>query len=286
MHSSSYVVLKNLLQQDSSLLQAADNFLSEKSQNALKNAPLIKTAITADQFDMTHLLEEVHYSWLLPLFQKISKPELPFFLAALKKKLTSKIKKNLKQETQLSVLSPLATEYLQKTLVTSLLENYKALLPKECLPDSPLMPLLNLNKKELIELINSLALFDLAKEYFKIINKETVKKLDAFLSKKEILFLKGKRNYQDALALPPLNLDKFTGNALALKALLHKRGLMRLAKALTMHYFDFIWYIAHTLDIGRGQVLLELTKKKESQKIANVCQSNILELLPFITREA
>ena len=286
MHSSSYVVLKNLLQQDTALLQEADNFLSKKSQSALKNAPLVKTAFKAEQFDMTNLLEEVHYSWLLPIFQKISKQELPFFLAALKKKITLKIKKNLKEENHLPILSPLAAEYLKRTLVSNLLENYKALLPKEYLPDSSLTPLLNLNKKELIELINSLALFDLAKEYFKIINKETLEKLDAFLSKKEKLFLKGKRHYQDGLALKPLNLDKFTGNALALKALLHKRGLMRLSKALTLHYFDFIWHLAHTLDIGRGQVLLELTKQKESQKIANVCQNNILELLPFIKREA
>ena len=286
MHSSSYVVLKNLLEQDTALLTSADNFLSEKSRAALKNAPSINTVIKPNQFELTNLLEEVHYSWLLPIFQKLKTEDLPFYLATFKTKLTLKLKKNLKNDIPLPSLSPLASDYLRSNLLANLLENYKALLPKECLPNSSLTPLLHLNKKELIMLINSLSLFDLAKEYFKIIDKETIKKLDGFLSDSEKLFLKGKRHYQDALILKPLNLDKFTGNALVLKALLHKRGLMRLSKALSLHYFDFIWHLAHTLDIGRGQVLLDLTRQKENQKISDVCQKNILEILPFIKREA
>ncbi len=285
MRSSSYLILKNFLKND---LEQFQTFLSPKTFDFLKKAPAIETPIAdLEDFDLSLLLKDIHYSWFLPVFQKLPEKEKPVFLTVFKKK-APKIQKNLKNIHSYDELklSDLAENYLKKKFLHHLLKDYPALLPKKYLPLSAMTPLLNLNKKQLIELIHFLALFDLSKEYFKIIDKNTLQKLNAILSEKEKQFLKSKRNWKDKVPSGPLHLNKFSGDILTFKALLHKRGFYRLSQALLGCYFDFIWHIAHTLDIGRGKVLLELTEKTPNKHISAACQDNILELLPLLEQKA
>lgn len=288
MHLSSYVVLKSLLHTMPSLLDYALKIFSEKKQAHLQDLPIFEKTIEIDQFDLSDLLSSVHYSWFLPILDKVKTEDSACFLSALQEDQKAKVKKNLKGQKEGSDISSLATAFLQRILLSRLLEDCPALLPKAYLPDMPLSPLLALSKKKLIELIHLLALFDLSKEYNKIIDKKTIQKLNSFLSGEEKLFLQKKRHYQDPFSTKPLGLSNFNGDWLSLKAVLHKRGLQRLAKGLSFHYFDFIWHLAHTLDIGRGQVILDAAKysKPESLKVANSCISNILEVLPLIKNGA
>ncbi|MFA5250583.1 MAG: hypothetical protein WC371_04170 [Parachlamydiales bacterium] len=286
MHSSSWVVLKSLLhKKDPALVKVPLPFLGEKSQIRLQSAPFFERPIQSTSFDLKPLLNETHYSWFLPILQKTNSKEWPFFFALFDLKTQSKLKKKLKKNPLTARLTPAAEGYFQEKLLNHLVQEHPALLPKAYLPFSLLSPLLKLSKKQLVELIDLIALFDLVKEYSKIISRTTLQKLNTILSDKEKFFLKKYRHYQEPFPLSPLNLAQFQGNASSLKILLHKRGLMRLAKALSFQYFDLSWHLAHTLDLGRGRALLELATQQEKPRIVEVCLKGILEILPQIKNE-
>lgn len=272
---SSFALLKGLLKGDKTLL----SFLSQETVDQLS---FIEEAPPKfESFSYQGLTEDVHYSWYLKIFKLYPKNIQEIFLYVLDEGASEKLEKLLKIKKQKKALKkkivPLFQNIIKKEIVPP------SLLPKKYLPPSKLSPLLDLSKKELVKLIDFLALFDLAIEIPKIVEKDLLKKIDKFLSKEKLSFLKSILPYKEPFSFPPLNIKRFKKSKKDFQTLLHKRGLIRFSEAISVQDKDMIWYICHKLDVGRGEALLKLSRKKS--KISKYIETNIETILPIITKE-
>ncbi len=191
--------------------------------------------------------------------------------------------KNLAKELLISSdweeLTEVATGYLRHVLIQSLLGPEDRLLPPEYIPDSPLKPLARLSKKELTRIIDFLSLYDLAADLRQIVETKILKKIYSLLSEEEKQFLKTAMAYKEHLVLARMGLDRWDGSEESFRTLLHRRGLSRLAAALSGQDPDLIWTICHQLDIGRGNALFKQCTKEPIHGVSDGIIKQIAELL-------
>jgi hypothetical protein len=226
------------------------------------------------------LLERVHWSWLLPMLESLSLRDQKLLLSAL----PSHTKENLCRELKIKTLpkeelSKSFQEFAAQTLTDSLTGEPVELLPVYFLPPTPLSRLLHLDKQKLVQLIDSLALNDLAWELRQIVETKILKKIYSFLSEEEKKSLKKAASIQKPFAVSRLPLEKWNGTEKSFRLLLHKRGLARLGAALSTQHRDFIWYVCHQLDIGRGKALEKLSKSESAKGTSLMIIHQIEELL-------
>jgi hypothetical protein len=275
MQPSSRIVLKHFLRSsdDEDILLG---FLSEEEKRLLQEMTFEKKPIQ-ELILHNHLLESVHYSWFLPTLKSYEK-EAPAFIAIFSKTAKLSLEKALNIPPMKKELSKVAKLFLKDLLLKSLIGEKKDLLPIEFLPPSSMNALLNLRKNQLLDLIQYLSLYDLSLELKQIVETKIVKKILSFLSEDEQKFLQIKRTYQES-GFVPMNLDRWDGKEESMKKLLHKRGLIRLAKALHFQSPDLLWYIAHYLDIGRGIFILSLKEKDLTNAAVSLLEKQVVELL-------
>lgn len=224
-------------------------------------------------------LEQIHWSWFLPTLKTYSSKDQKLFVSAL----SPDVRNNLIQELELSdpkeELTELGASFLKETLLMNLMGHKNKIIPPDYLPASPLKPLLDLNKKKLIRLIDFLSLYDLGAELRQIVETKILKKIYSLLSEEQKKFLKMTMAYKEPYLLPRLKLEQWSGSEESLHLLLHKRGLARLGAALSNQDPDLAWYICHQLDIGRGNALFKLCARKAALDISNGIVRQIEELL-------
>lgn len=274
MRSSSYAVLQLFLNKCSGEKQnRLKSFLPADVQAELNAIPPLKEQIELKDFSYRHLLDDVHYSWMIPIMESYTKLEQGFFLQSL----NGDILKNLEAlfPATKTRISETGKEFLQSLLIQSLIGQTQTLLPKKALPLSSSSFLLGYFKDELVELIDYLALYDLALEMRRIVETKILKKIYSFLSEDKWSYLEKLMTYKESFSLPrfriPSKEDEF-------HLALHKRGLKRLGSAISNEHPDFIWYICHHLDIGRGNALYRYSAKKAPPPIAESMRKNILEI--------
>ncbi|KPK33725.1 MAG: hypothetical protein AMS24_00135 [Chlamydiae bacterium SM23_39] len=259
------------------------SFLSDEIRKKIEKTPHLKVSIDFEKFEPQNIIKEIHYSWYLPFLKKFPKKQQLWFLSLLEKNISEKLKNFLQIKEKIKKLPIFFSFFLQKIFFKEILDDY--ILPKEYLVPSKLNFLLNLSKNNLIKLINFLALFDLAKEIPKIIDTKILKKIDKHLSKEEKIFLHSKIKYKESFSFPKLQINKYINSKEAFKLMLHKRGIIRFAKALSTQDNNLIWHISRKLDIGRGKILYELSQKDKFFEISKSITSNIIQILPIITKE-
>ena len=66
---------------------------------------------------------------------------------------------------------------------------------------------------------------------------------------------------------------------------MHKKGLKRLAFSISNEHPDFIWYVCHHLDIGRGNALYKYCAKKAPVQIAVSMQKNIQKIANWTRKQ-
>lgn len=208
-----------------------------------------------------NLLSTMHYSWLhkmLPQSDRTKKALRMSFLSDQQKKgLASLADWTLEDAIQ----SPLLHKFYLLRILSEL--KFPKILPLEYLPESPYKRLLKLKKNQLLEIIDLLGIYDLAHELKRIVATKNLKNIYKCLSPKHQQFLRQCLHSKDKIITPKLHLDQWNGEELVLKKLLHRRGLIRLSIALSGQHPDLIWLIAHTLDTGRGELLMTQVKKEE-----------------------
>ncbi|KAF3362175.1 hypothetical protein PHSC3_001240 [Chlamydiales bacterium STE3] len=221
----------------------------------------------------------IHYSWIAEEIKKQPSTLQRFFISAATPTqqlgLTKLLGKNGSGE-----LAPALSVYFCYQLYISL--EMQNLLPKPFLPKTPLLRLLQLSKTQLVTLIDFFGLYDLAEEMRTIVNTKNLKNIHACLSPKKHQFLRICLHLKERLVAPKLQLDKWDGNCQELQKRLHRRGLSRLGKALMGQNPDFIWYLVHTLDIGRGKILVAQAPGQELPGIASLLQTQLLNLIDFL----
>lgn len=274
------IVLKAFLNRcDPKKREALEQFLPDEERKELEKFPLIEEEISLDRFSNGNILEKVHWSWFLPTLKLYPESEQKIFLSAL----NPHAEKNLAKALTLSVggegISEVGRVFLRKILLDSLVGPKDQMLPINYLPPSKLHQLLALTKKELTRLIDRLSIYDLAMELRQIVETKILKKIYSLLTEEERMALKAIGSHKDSFVIGKLGIDRWDGSEESLRTLLHKRGLARFGAGLSGQDPDFIWYICHQLDIGRGSALHKLCMNEPIHGVTDAIISQIIENL-------
>jgi hypothetical protein len=178
--------------------------------------------------------------------------------------------------------SPVIQNFLFALLYEKL--NFSSVKPAAFLAETTLTPLLSLSKPELIELIYYLGIYDLAQELRQIVDKSIIRNVNNALSIKKQRFLKICMHQKEKISVAKLGLMNWKGDGSQLTRVLHRRGLLRLGGALSGQHPDFIWYIVHRLDSGRGNILEKSYSKKEIPVASSALVLQVLGAINFIKK--
>lgn len=228
------------------------------------------------------LIRQTHYSWLTAAIEQFPVKMQPFFLTALPKSKAAQLSTILKKPLHPSRLALPVRLYLLN--LVALKVKPADVLPAPFLPSTNLMPLLGMQKSEVVQLIDFLGLYDLAEEIRHIVDKNFLKAIYNCLSIKKQHFLRICLHQKERLSIPRLGLQKWQGGRKALEHLLHKRGLYRLGKGICGQHPDFLWHLVHRLDIGRGRILNHYFSKKEIPGVTQALIQEILNLMTFFKK--
>jgi hypothetical protein len=257
-------------------------FLPESERLYLAELPNSQEESLSEENIALSSVEKIHWSWFLPTLKAFSANEQRLFLSSLDPHAAEQMKTSLSLTGQPEEVTETGRAFLRQQLLQSLLSPEERILPVEYLPASPMNRLLSLSKKELIRLIDSLALYDLAYEMRQIVETKILKKLYSLLSEEQKNILKQITIYKEVDALPKLGIKGWEGTEESLRTLLHRRGLTRLGIALSGQDPDLIWMICHQLDSGRGGTLFKLLQKEKKSPAADTAQRQIEELLSLL----
>jgi len=252
------------------------NYLTKNEIQTLKQFPSFSKEL---EIKKEALIDSVHYSWFIPFLNIYTPDEASLFLLVMKPSYKNALQNLLDLKEIKEDLNPLLKKFLKELLYTSLIKKEEPLLPIECLFVSKLNILLNLNKNKLIKLINFLSCYDLIKELKQVVEKKKLKKIYSYFNEDEKNFIKSIFNYVEPFTTQRLNLSNFWDDKKKVKNILHARGLMRLAFALSGESIDLIWYVCHYLDIGRGNYILKYCKKEKVKNISEIICSQILNIM-------
>lgn len=205
------------------------------------------------------VLPEIHYTWLKEPLLKQDAAFQEGILRCLTPVQQKGLTKELGRVYNPSPLNP----FLKKFYFAHLYSAFPLL--HEALPTAynevgPLDFIAELSKKSLINLIDNLAMFDLAHEMKKIVETKRLNALYTSLSANQQEFLRKCLHLKDRMVPTKMQIDNLTGKEFILQ--LHKRGLSRLGVALSGQNEDLIWLIVHKLDQGRGMLLKRAVKKE------------------------
>lgn len=247
------------------------------SQNVESADAIPLLSLAQEQIDTTH------YSWLTPVIQQMPIPLQTSVIASLAPHQSLRLSEALNLPSEnLNLAEPIKRYFINK-----LWNQWKptADLPVQYLPASSLSVLMELNKNELVELIDFLALYDLTEAIRHIVDKNFLKKLYQAISPKKQQFLRICLHQKERITSPKLELEKWSGDPQKLESILHRRGLFRLGKALSGQHSDFLWYIVHKLDIGRGSILTKYFSPEEIQGITPLLVQQVIFLINFLKKK-
>lgn len=227
-----------------------------------------------------NLISRTHYSWLAPSVQALPESLKSAVINALPESHAKGLKKLLNIKVPSSPLTPNMKAFLLGQLYQHW--NPEDALPPEYLPQSLLEPLNELSKNELIDLIDMLAIYDLAEAVRHIVDKKNLKAIYLCLSPEKQKFLRTCLHKKEKLAAPKLDIAKWNGSQEELNSILHRRGLLRLGKALCGQNRYFVWNIVHTLDTGRGKAISEYYHEDPIPGVTNLLIQQVITAINFL----
>jgi hypothetical protein len=228
------------------------------------------------------IVKQIHYSWLGSIVQKTPKKMQSVYLSSLPSSSAKQLSQTLNIPLHPQVLAPAVRLYLIQDLYRKLKPS--DVLPAAFLPVNSLTGLLSFSKEDLINIIDFLGLYDLAEEIRHIVDKRYLKAIYSCLTIKKQHFLRICLHQKGKLTTSRLGLEKWQGDKTQLNRLLHKRGLLRLGKALAGLDPHFVWHLVHRLDIGRGNFLNSYYVTEEIPGVSQVLTQQILNLMTFFKR--
>ncbi len=276
MHSTEHLVTRVLLNRFHK--GAVEQFLRklpEDESKKLQEQNVQSDAIERILHQPEEFLTRCHYSWLLSGFKHLPEELKPLILAALPENQSTKLSKHLRKQKALSTISPPVKSYL-----LNLFYNYLELkkpLPLPFLAQTSLTPLASLTRQELLDVIDFLGIYDLAPEVRQIVDKQRLTTIYACLTPKKQLFLRTCLPQQEKIQSSQLVLEKWRGDCEELEKMLHLRGMIRLGKALSAQDQNLVENLVHTLDTGRGEIILKNYNQKVTARITEVLTQQVLK---------
>ena len=241
------------------------------------DADIAAVTTTADQ-----LLQTVHYSWLKRYMDRLSPGLRDLVLSSLPEVQGVGLANVLNVPTPSIPLSPAVRHFLL-TLFQRHWASDIQVIPKEASP-SKLSAILDLEKHQLVELIDLLGIWDLSEDVRRVIDKNRLQQIFRCLSATQQTFLQRCLQEHDRLTPPPLGIDRWDGNCQELLHLIHRRGLARFGKALSGQPEAIVRQVRRTLDTGRARILSGHTTREESQGVGAAAMQ-VLNALVFLNTE-
>ncbi len=257
------------------------NASSDKQSNLKQFLKVSPCPLNPKSFDTKDLhkpllnLCDIHYSWIEPLIENLTETDKMLFTGALSKKTQSRL--NLSEKKPFS-LSKFATDFIQDTIIDSLLEEESNFFPSNFLPRTSIYQLLDLSHEQLLNLIDYLGLHDLAFDIKNVLESAKMKKILSILTKKEHTYFDKLTKKKEPLSFSSLHLEKWNGNETDLRGVLHFRGINRLAKAIYGSHTSLLWHLSHKLDTKRASVLQKHYTPIQNEKARLLLTSQVIEL--------
>lgn len=250
-------------------------FLPEKEAKAVMDQDIRSNDLGPILQQPQRSLSKIHYSWIQPVLQKFPESLQPVIMAAL----------TAEQIAGLNIPSPTPISDVAKAFILTQLYqqlNISEHWPIEYLPETDLSPLSKWKKAQLVDLCDFLGLYDLASEVRHIVNRNYLKNIYTCLTPKQLHYLKACLHQKEQLVSPKLGIDPTKQDCSRLKQIIHRRGLLRLGKAFCGQHPDFVWHIAHVLDMGRGNLLLKEYQPQELPKVTKILKQQVLHVMNFL----
>lgn len=257
-------------------------FLPEEDLRTLQPLEIPSDDVTAALESPKALLARIHYSWLLASIQALPAILHGPLLGSLSEAQALQLMPLLGKTSSLHLPVPAAP--LQAFLAEKLFHLVKplTLLPLAYLPPSLLKVLAHLEKSQIVKMVDFLGIHDVSESMRYIIDKNLLKKIFACLSVQKRQFLKLCIQQQEKLTATRLDLTGWDGSCEKLDTIMHRRGLLRLGKALCGQHPDLVWYITHILDSGRGQILLKHFSPTVISGITPALVEQVINVMNFI----
>ncbi|MBA2369845.1 MAG: hypothetical protein H0V82_12640 [Candidatus Protochlamydia sp.] len=253
-------------------------FLPRDEAQTLISHEIQSSEIEPILYQPQKILERLHYSWIKPLLKKFPKSMHSIVAGALTKEQAA----GLTSSAPIKLSPPVKTFFVRQ-LYSLLAEEER--LPYDYLPETDMSPLGTWKKRKLTMLFDFLGLHDLASEVRHIVNKKHLKNIYASLSPKQLYYLNVCLHQKEGITGPKLRIDPTNEDPSLVKNAIHRRGLMRFGKALCGQHPDFVWYIAHTLDTGRGEMVLKAYKPDSEPQVTLLLKNQVLNLMNFLKSE-
>jgi len=154
--------------------------------------------------------------------------------------------------------------------------------PKEYLPQSTIAPLLELSKPQLVELIDFLALHDLTYAIRHTVDKKNLKILYDCLTPQKLQYLRILLHKKEEIVATKIDIEKCRKDPEEFQLVLHRRGMLRLGKALCGQNPQFIWHVTHTLDTGRGTTISNYYQNDPIAGVTPLLIQQIIAILDFL----
>ncbi|NGX42754.1 MAG: hypothetical protein K940chlam7_01041 [Chlamydiae bacterium] len=258
--------------------------LPEEERRKVLDLPLVSKDVLPALRQPIEAMQHVHYSWLIPQLQSISKRKLRLVISILPEHLATKLCDTLKMTSKPLTLSTPMRSFLRSQLHNAI--EFNDVLPVEYLPATEMTRVAKLRKRELVDLIDYLGLYDLAEEIKHIVDRKLLKSLYECLSKKKHIFLRECLHQREKLVTQRLQLEHWDGDCQKLAKLLHHRGMVRLGYALSGQHPDLLWHITHILDTGRGEKLSRYYHKEGIPGVTQALKKQVqIVLKEFNKRE-
>lgn len=230
------------------------------------------------------LIGRVHYSWLAPAVLQMPPSIQKSVAASFSERQSKGLQKVLKFDALPASVAPSVKRFLLDRFFHHW--NLEGVLPLSFLPPSPLKPLLDMNKDELVLLIDYLSLYDVAEAVRHIVDKNRLKAIYRALTPDEQAYLRVCIHKKERIASPKLNMEKWDGDPEKLRIILHRRGMFRLSKAISGQSKEFLWHLVHILDTGRGKTVEEEYEEKEVPGITPFLIQQLKGVLDYLKNKS
>ncbi len=266
---------------------SADAILKNLPQDEVKKilALDIHSKDTSPAFvDPLQLISLVHYSWLVKPFLELSTELQTYVLASLPSFQAQGICKMVSMPYEPFAISVKWRPFFLMKLLNKL--EIRSLLPLPYLPQTQLIALVGCSKQQLVELIDFLGLYDLAIELRQVVDKRILKQVYECLNRKKQVFLRAALHQIDKFTPPKLGLETNMMDCRKLETILHRRGIIRLAAALSDQHPHLRQYLYYILDTGRSSLLKKYPDKEVPPNIAAALAAQTMNTLNFLLQSS
>jgi hypothetical protein len=224
-------------------------------------------------------MQKIHYSWIAVYISNLPKSLQP--VAAASFPAFVKIMKLLPVETEPQKSNGAVDTYIHKLLIQTI--GLEKRLPICFLPKSPLEEILRWDKTKITQLIDILPLSDAGREIKQIVDRNRLMQIYGAFSEVQKSYLKQCMLTKHIGCDIKLNLKNWQGKKEDLRLYIHKLGLDLFAKGLHQEEDDFMFYLSHLLDTGRGKMILTLSKAAKKDERKNLYYKNLQQAIKFLS---